>query len=381
MNENEEFFENLHKDVHSAHRKTDGGGRPPSNMWNAIRAQVKQETKQEEKPMISTAAHTATHAPFTGTSHKGFGHYLNLAVTIALVLAVAVAGWFAIGQLNQPGEPEPRLAIVGSTPGAEATPESGSATCDVDPLSTDTVMEIVKNPARFTANGPTGEPTDRPMVGSPTNAEFWEVDPDLELVGESTTPSEEQFDDASEFANVYLECLISGTQGQIWTFYSPVLLQQKILGEFPVFAEESQVRDRVEELAAQPAYQAEYAWQVELTTGPQPLNPDDQQELEFDPDIATLNVNPDFEVSRMHQSESSYYEYVISAGIVIDDPEGNQIRLTNGQGRDMVPSDPMMEKPPIYIQVAKLRSSDGWVIIPWPSESEMGWNLYWSLSG
>lgn len=371
MNEHEKFFEELQKDVDAEHRRIDGADAPPANMWTSIRAQAEPESKEEETNMIASTALNATLEPSAGRKHSGkrIGHYANLAATITLVVAVAAAGWFATMQLNQPSEPEPRLAILSATPSAEASPESASATCDVEPLTTDRVMEIVKNPARFGIEGSTGEPSDITPY-----AELREVDPDLEIVGESTTPSEEQFDEASIVANEYLNCLIYGTQAQIWTFYSPVLLQQKILAEFPVFAEESLVRERVEELSTQPGYQAEYAWLELLSINTGPLG--GPAEFEFDTNIGALSVNSDHKLVRMHRSESSYYENVLSIGISIEDVEGTQIALTNGIGGDVLPRTLGQNPTMIYIQIAKLRSSDGWVIIPWPSESELGWNLY-----
>lgn len=380
MNENDRLLKDLKKGVDADHRRIDGADAPPADLWDRILAQANPQPKEtKQMSSMTTAAIPAETLPAADTrSRPGFGHYANLAATIALVIGIAVAGWFAIMQLNQSGGPEPSLALVNSTPEAEATPTSVAATCEVEPLSTDTVMEIVKNPARFMANGPTGEPSEKPMVGNQENADLRKVDPDLELVGESTAPTEEQFNDASVFANAYLDCLLSGTQGQVWTFYSPVFLQQKILSEFPVFAEESQVRERVVELSAQPAYEAEYAWVAVLSvnTSSQLSGP---PEWEFDSRIGSLEVNPDYQLTRVHRSESAYYENVLSIGASIEDVDGEQTVLTNGVGNSIIPVDPFgsgMNAPMIYVQVAKLRSSDGWVIIPWPSESEMGWDQY-----
>lgn len=376
MTEHNPFLKELQHRANHAHKSTDRADAPPPDTWQRVLAKVQPKSSEEKNEMSTvTLATPATSLSSIPTANRhGVGHYMNLVATITLVVAVAAAGWFATSQLNQPGDPEPRLAILSATPSAEASPEAESATCDVEPLSTDRVMEIVKNPSRFMANGATGEPTENPMTGSPPKAVLWEVDPDLEIVGESTTPSEEQFDEASIVANEYLNCLMYGTQAQIWTFYSPVLLQQKILAEFPVFAEESLVRERVEELSTQPGYQAEYAWLELLSVNTGPLG--GPAEFEFDTNLGALSVNSDHKLVRMHRSESSYYENVLSIGISIEDVEGTQIALTNGIGGDVLPRTLGQNPTMIYIQIAKLRSSDGWVIIPWPSESELGWNLY-----
>lgn len=351
MTDNDHDLAEFEKRVDRVHRATSGADDAPDDLWQRVVSQANSQSKERsDMSNIAVFASAVDTAGIRASTNQrgGFRHYVNLAATIVIVAAVALAGWFAIMQLNQPGSPDRHLALMNSTPLVEP-----SSMCEVEPLTVDTVMEIVRNPARFMAEGPTGEPRDTPMEGSPPNAELWEVDADLELISGKSTPTREQFDDASVVANEYLNCIMYGTQGQIWTFYSPVLLQQKILGEFPVFAEESQVRQRVEELSSQPAYLAEYAW-----------------EMEFNRDIESLSVNPDYQLAIMQESNSPYYEYVISIGVSIADVEGNQIILTNGVGRDLIPQGPSTI---IFLNIAKVRSGEIWLIIPWPSEKEIGW--------
>lgn len=356
----------------NGHRARPDADAPPTDMWQQVLTKAQLNPSKEENMhtgiLVSPIAEPSARRMHPADRKKGVGHYLNLAVTIALIVAVGAAGWFATSQINQPGDEDPPFAIMSATPSAEVSPELASATCDVQPLSTDRVMEIVKNPSRFMTNGAAGVPSENAVAGSSQSAELWVADTDLEIVGESSEPTEEQFDEASEVANEYLNCLVYGTQAQIWTFYSPVMLQQKILAEFPVFAEESLVRERVEELSTQPAYQAEYLWVEALSINTGPLG--GPPAFEFDTTIGLVSVNPELRLTRMHQSESSYYTHVLSIGIEIQDQEGEQIVLTNGLGNSIPQNVPVA-----YVQIAKLRSGDGWVIIPWPSEKELGWNL------
>lgn len=376
---NEEFTSDaneIHRWAEETLRTDPAATGPAAGTWNRVLHQVEQNSQRGNATMSSaTIGYESFEAARRQVGMESMRRYANLAATMAMVIAVAFGGWFATMQLNQPGSPEPRWAIQPATPLVDQ-----SETCDVEPLSTDRVMDIVRNPARFMATGATGEALNRVMLGGATDAELMEADPDLKTVGESSMPTQDQFDEASEFANEYLSCLVHGTQAQIWTFYSPVHLQQKILREFPVFAEESLVRERVEEMSTQPAYYGELQWEVRLAVVSPWLREDDADDSSrsLDPEIGLVTVNSELELSRVHQSESSYYTHVLSIGIEIQDQDGEQILLTNGLGYRISPVTDVSgaNAPIIYIQIAKLRGGDGWVIIPWPSESELDWYLY-----
>src|SRR5690606_33830931 len=136
------------------------------------------------------------------------------------------------------------------------TPQANTSTCDIEPLSVDRVMEIVEHPGYFMTEGAAGERSSSPGIASPPDAALWELDGarDLYLEERTSVPSQDQFDSATDVANHYMNCMTFGTQGQVWNFYSPVHIQASILAEFPVYANETDVRARVEERLVEPAY-------------------------------------------------------------------------------------------------------------------------------
>src|SRR5690554_3169453 len=108
MTENDPFLNDMRSWADRAHRATPGADVPPADVWQRVLAEV--DLQKKGTATMSTV--TALSAPMTPRpalpldSRGGFRHYANLAATVAIVLGVALAGWFATMQLNQPGSPE-----------------------------------------------------------------------------------------------------------------------------------------------------------------------------------------------------------------------------------------------------------------------------------
>ena len=367
MTPDDQFLAELQSTSNRVHKATVDADRPPSNQWVGILATVTSPNSQGEESQMNTfpAQPAALASPSPASEHRSPSRLINIAMSVAVIAALILGGWFANVHWNSPSEPtpEPRLAVIttpGTSPSIAASPAAESATCDVEPLSVDRVMEIVENPAYFTANGPTEPRAESPMQGSPPEATLWEVQTSLELIAGTSNPDQEQFDSATSVAKEYVNCMIFGTQGQVWSFYSPVFLQSSILAEFPVYSSKEEVRAKVKERIDKPAYTGEAAWNF----------------LPFISDVETVTVNPDRELAILQRSESSYFDQVMMVGVSFVDADGQQIALTTGTGRDLVPNDPMFTgKNDVMLQVviAKSRFSDTWLVIPWPSQVQIGW--------
>ncbi len=324
---------------------------PAAGTWNQVlraTAQPAAKGNQEMSAIAYLPTDIPQHARPVRSSRDHINSFMRYAASILGVGGLAFSSWFALS--NQPGNDDPggRLAAI---PG---TPIAGSATCDVEPLTVDEVMAIVENPQSYMFDGATASPVAYDQTGSNTN-QLRVMETDLELVPGNLQPTEQQFADASHVANAYLACLLSGTQGQVWSFYAPSAIQSTVLAEFPVFADESTVRARVEERLIAPAVDGEFQWSIFLQSF----------------GASQLSVNPDRLLAVSQDSSSSYYLSVIHFGISALDDQGNDMYLSNGVGTALKPLDPMAGTMGMAITLAKSRSSDVWFVFPFPSLAEI----------
>lgn len=242
--------------------------------------------------------------------------FTKMAATIALVFAIAAGGWLVMSQMPGGGG---RFAAF------QGTSEDSAQTCGVEPLTIDRVMDIVKNPYPFMANGATGEPTepenpDNPYFTESRTSGWW----DLALIGigPRNAPEPDKFEQSSEIANAYINCVVYGTVGQIWTYYSPTYIQKLVLDRFPVFATEDEVRAYVTERIAAPA--------DEEMTGEKYF-----RDAIYSPDAARFSVNSDPQLA-LQQRMWGPYESMITFGVQVDDANGNTIFLTNASGSVLI---------------------------------------------
>lgn len=333
---------------------------PPPDTWQRVLAQVQPKPEEKDEMRSATLSTYASRTPgvFPGgprsssADRRGFSHYLNLAATIAIIATLAVGGWFAAMQVNQPGTPDPRFAVL------SGTPEAASLTCDIEPLNEERVMAIVKNPMPFVTDGPTGDPR-HISEALPESSELYEYNYSLEVASGNEIPTRDQFDSAEEIANEYLECLLVGTQGQVWNFYNPINIQKSILSDFPVFSSEEDVRSRIQERIVMPAIEGEWIW----------------QDLSFVNDIAEVSVNPDLNLAILNRSQTMYFDQVLTVGVVLRDSDGKAMVQSNGTGRNLIPNDPMLTGTNdiiLSVKLVKPHQSDNWLVIPGPSLAELG---------
>lgn len=254
MTDNDPFLKELQQRADRAHKSADRADDAPSELWQRVRAQAK--TEEEERTAISTITMPTSSAPMTRplapAKSRGIGHYANLAATISIVIAVAVAGWFATMQLNQSGSDDGRFAFLDSTPVAEQ-----SANCDVDPLTVDEAMSITKNPfAHMKLDEDLMESQGMRWFVSVIDEEYSQpgyVSPRAMLSGVELEPvGHKEFQDASEVAQKYLDCIATGSVGQAWRFLDPVTVHHAIHDMLPMFTTEEEVRSILTEVLSAP---------------------------------------------------------------------------------------------------------------------------------
>lgn len=242
MTDNDLFLKELRQRADRAHKSTDRADDAPPELWQRVRVQTK--TEEEESSTMSSITLPAGPAPFSQpvapAKSRGVGHYANLAATIAIVIGVALAGWFATMQLNQP-QGDFRFAML---PG---TPEVTSTTCDVEPMTLDEVMEIVENPYKYAEAETYGSPN---SSYAPWYHDYEVVQP---MVSESlhpnygTVPTETAMEQALPVLDQYLACMETGTIAQALRFVDPFSIQAHVTDEFPFYRSEVEVRAYVSE--------------------------------------------------------------------------------------------------------------------------------------
>lgn len=303
MNENESFFDELKKDVDADHRRIDGADAPPSNMWNSIRAQTKPETNEERK-MI--ASNLMSHAPTpvatpVARQQSGVRHTLSLAASFLIVMSVALAGWFATMQLNQSGGSRGYFGLFGQS--------DQSATCDVEPLTVDEVIAIVENPYSVAPLDTWGTPQPGQEDNGSLAGEGYREAGFMVGMPESLSevPDEQEFHRIQSATNSYLNCIQTGTVGQVMALTHPETLQSNILSRFPVYRDQAEVRAMVEESIDRPFFV-----------------PSDPQALDVPPNFQTTFATPDRFRVRIGapQSHSLLAEQVAWVGLDMKDENG-----------------------------------------------------------
>lgn len=342
----------FHRWAEDARRTESAATGPAADTWNRVlrhTAQAESRGGDMSSVTIGTPERASAVRDERVWDRQSIHRYVNYAASLLIVFGVAFAGAFMVMQFSLPGGSNGPLAMVG---------QPDSATCDVEPLSQERVLEIVKNPIPFIANGPAGKPEYISVV-LPTSAELYEAHDNLWPVAGNQIPTREDFESAEQFANEYLECLLFGTQGQVWNYYSPISIQKLILAEFPVFSSEADVTTRISERLQLPAIEGEWVWY-------------DLPMLEH---ISRVSVNPDINLAILNDSQSMEFDQILRLGVDIRDVDGKSIVLTNGTGRNLIPNDPMItgtNDVMLSITLVRGRGSETWLVVPWPSLAEMG---------
>lgn len=277
---------------------------------------------------------------------SGFRHTLSLAASFLVVVTVALGGWFATMQLNSPNGSNGAFGLLGQS--------DSEATCDVEPLTVDEVMEIVENPYRFMSNRVLPQVAETNPYSSAAENELMiaRVDPTWEAFNSvnRVQPNQEVFDEAQAAANMYIVCADGATTGQYLALMHPFWVQEMILGSFPVYADEAAVRAYVESIIDQPMSTSEGYYRLGgygQTYG----------------DVAII-ANPDIEKSEQVLYSTPYDEPVVAMGVVVTDEDGNVIIETGSTGYPHQIQTGALNSRPIVV-VQKSEVTGRWYVLPY----------------
>ncbi|MCA9833317.1 MAG: hypothetical protein KC435_05185 [Thermomicrobiales bacterium] len=349
MNDDEELFRDIARQVNGAHAELPEADDAPVALWQHIRSQYQ---PNREGDIMHVTASPFTPAigvhPTPQCQNRSLRYFANVAATIAVVAMLALGGWFAAMNLRPTGDSNNGMAF------APATPDSAQ-TCDVEPLSAERVMEIVKNPIRFMENGPAGEP--RSMEDISSNSfearELYEAAPWETVVrdwGPTETPTEAEFESGSDFANRYLACVLHGTQGQVWAFYNPVHIQVEVLYGFPVFSDEAAIQSWIEEVISRPATDMDTL----ISVFNRPVNA-------YGPVLIT--VNPDPQLALAQRTNNAFIRETVSFGVKFFDADGKPIYLTNGVGSELI-TNPSVNQFNAKVSIGRWGPDGNWYVLP-----------------
>ncbi|MCO5219720.1 MAG: hypothetical protein M9909_12920 [Thermomicrobiales bacterium] len=172
--------------VEGAHRAFPGAYAPAADVWQRARSQVSSNQKREEPIMSMTPTYSIPSTAGrinTGRNSNGLSRFVSMAATLAIVGVLAFGGWFAA--TNLPPNDGQQLALVQATPTA-------AMSCDVESLTVDEVMLIVKNPyAYFTTYVDSITHPQKELFELPYRPTAFEFE-----MGERTKPAEDDFNAA-----------------------------------------------------------------------------------------------------------------------------------------------------------------------------------------
>lgn len=267
---------------------------------------------------------------------QSISRYLNYAASLLIVFGVAFTGAFMAMQINQPDGSNGQFALFG---------QSDEGTCEVEPLSVERVMEIVKNPAPYLDDGPAGEPTVPEGENNPMFVELYEPEWTTDVRGTSEKPDEAQFDAVESTVDKYLQCHVFGTVGQSYRFWSPLVIQRQVLAQFPVFADEESVRAWLEVELDRPALSHNEFWERSLSNY----------------DVASISVNPDPALAIQQSGNNYYFAEFITVGVSVENAEGETVLLTTGTGNQLISQNTNTHV--LVITVAQSQESDQWYVV------------------
>lgn len=350
MNEDQTWPNELKGQVDDAHLTTDRANTPPPGLWNQIRAQIQPQPiadTKERQPMMNatTLPHSIT-TPSRSVSEKapgGLRHYTSLAATIALVLAVAVGGWLAMSQMPGGGS-DGRFAAIQGTPEV-----AQSQTCDVEPMTVDEVMEIVKNPYSVMGIEPWEIVVGIPGGASSELAEPMDNKIDLRMLGEEApAPDQSSFSAASTVMNEFLACTQQGTISQIFRLMVPAEVQRIILSNYPVFRDESTVRAGVEELIVLPAHRIVLPGSTALE--------DSELVFQANPDVQSAKSYP------LHNAQLYDGNELLLLGTRVTNRDGEVVFQNNATGAAN-PVGTLKTTDRIRVLMVQSRFNDQWYVL------------------
>jgi|GEM_PF-6032216 len=249
----------FHRRMEAAQDRNLQASQPAPNLWERIldKREIDERETEMSSPHLALDNRPIDTFPVPGSqarlnrSRGDISRWTNMVIAVVLIVAIGVGYWFSgFGPGGGRGDDSQQYAVLGLTPGV--SPDMSATGCNIDPLTTDQVMEIVRNPliplnemgAVIAASPAPLLEADDPGLGGLPESEL-----------ETSTPTEEEFAGINAAASAYYNCLSFGTNFQLWAIVAPNVVQTWILGNFPVFRDEATIRAWVEEVGPQSAEQ------------------------------------------------------------------------------------------------------------------------------
>lgn len=217
---------------------------PAAGTWNRVLRQTAQPQSKGTSTMSTAALGTGYTVARPDSIRERVSRFTHLAATIALVLAVAVGGWFAMSQM--PGrDGNGRFAAIQSTPGDSAQ------TCDVEPMTVDEVMAIVENPYKYADPEAYGSPNSSPAPWYDDYAQVQPITSGTPSRFAGDIPTSAAMDNALPVLQMYLACVETKTIAHSLRFVDPFSIQERVVTEFPFYRDQESVRNWVSEWISQ----------------------------------------------------------------------------------------------------------------------------------
>lgn len=261
--------------VHDMHAGMARGSRPSSHVWDtiALHAGIDALAAERDHPGGSHTGTESEHGQPSGTStrtlqrpssHVGWSTWL----VAAMVVVLAGASMNSVVRDRQKTDhlPTISIALAPGTPAASSIVPAAAASpvgspgwdpyipvhgpefaCTVEPLTADEVFQIVLNPGNgWSQKEPGSTLTDTGLYEERDYLMFSEYQ---RKASESYVASVDAaiVDPITETANMFWNCLMTGSALQVWGMMEPRVVQQEILMQHPVLRDEASLRTHIEE--------------------------------------------------------------------------------------------------------------------------------------
>lgn len=263
--------------VTDMHQRTPRGNQPPASVWEAIHAGVRETRADAADPrapgpdpapvsrktrrMRKESSMDMTLNPGMAAPQPQAGRGLFTWAAVALVGMLVISSLLWYGQIP-PGNDGNELAWAPTT----GTPESfiGVASpaaspqvyeygpeyaCNVAPLTSEQVFDIVMNPVREYERrmgedrSDTGERLEEARINQFTHYEQGRMNREQYIPAEGN----DSYAEIEQAANTFWNCLMTGTAFQMWSLMNPYAVQLEILMQYPVLRDEETLRTHIEE--------------------------------------------------------------------------------------------------------------------------------------
>lgn len=247
----------FHCKVHEAQQTDPRSPHPDPALWDRIIAASDSQRKDTtmssaplsiNPPPASVSSSVSTY-PTRPRHHSRLGRVANVLAAVSLVLLIGAGYWFSgYGPGGPGGNDQPRYAAQIVSPAA--SPEDSAGGCTVEPLTTEDVMAIVRNPLNpLDAMGVTIAASPAPLLEVYSPGVGGLPEPGME----TSRPTDQEFLAISEATTTYYDCLLSGTNYQMWALVAPHVVQTWILANFPVFRDEADIGEWIDKFGPQAA--------------------------------------------------------------------------------------------------------------------------------